>query len=296
MHASLPSPASPRKLLGSGILVLGLFAMLQSAWRYLQASQPEPVSAALLAGAMAAAATAAGALPAWWMQRIAGRAHDMLFGFGAGVMLAALAFSLVVPGLDALRGGGASAVHAAVVIGGGVALGALVLLLSERWLPHEHFIRGEEGMAPATRRRAWLFVIAIVLHNVPEGLAIGVAYAGLDRAAAGTLATGIALQDLAEGLVVALALLAAGYRRGVAVGIAMATGLVEPLAAALGALVVGVSSLLLPWGLAFAAGAMLFVVSHEIIPESHRQGHETESTIGLVVGFVAMLVLGVLFS
>jgi zinc transporter, ZIP family len=296
MHAPhLPPPATLRKLLGTGIVVLGLFAMLQSLWRHLQAAYPEPVSSAFLAGAMAAAATALGALPAWFLQRIADRVQDVLFGFGAGVMLAALAFSLILPGLEVVRDGGAAPWQAAGVIGGGVVLGALALLLVERWLPHEHFIKGREGQSSTTLRRTWLLVLAIVLHNVPEGLAIGVAYAGVDRDAASALATGIALQDVPEGLVVALALLAAGYRRGVAVGIGMASGLVEPVAALLGALVLGLSSLLLPWGLAFAAGAMLFVVSHEIIPESHRKGHETGATAGLLAGFVVMLVLHVLF-
>ena len=292
MHAPhLPPPATLRRLLGFGIVVLGLFAMLQSLWRHLQTAYPEPVFAAFMAGLMAAAATALGTLPAGFVNRVSDRVQDGLFGFGAGVMLAATAFSLIQPGLEVARDGGASRWGAAAVIGSGILLGALALLALERWVPHEHFIKGPEGQAAGALRRSWLFVFAIVLHNVPEGLSIGVAYSGLDEVAASTLATGIALQDIPEGLVAALALLAVGYRRPLAVGIGMASGLVEPAAAALGAIVIGFSSMLLPWGLAFAAGAMLFVVSHEIIPESHRKGHEMAATGGLIVGFVLMVVL-----
>ena len=236
---------------------------------------------------MAALATALGTLPVLLSQRLSERAQDTLFGFGAGVMLAACAFSLIIPGLHAARGAGAGA-----TVGGAILLGALVLLWMERLLPHEHFIKGVEG-APASRtlQRTWLFVFAIALHNLPEGLAIGVAHAGGDPLRANALATGIAIQDVPEGLVVAMALLAAGYRRALAVGLGMASGLVEPLGAVLGAAVVSASASLLPWGLGFAAGAMLFVISHEIIPESHRKGHEAWATGGLMVGFVVMMLL-----
>src|SRR5699024_10060230 len=140
-------------------------------------------------------------------------------------------------------------------------------------------------------RRTWLFVIAIVLHNLPEGLAIGVAYAAQDIASAHALAAGIAIQDIPEGLVVAVALLAAGYRRSIAISIGMLSGLAEPVMAVFGAAVIGLSWALLPWGLGLAAGAMLFVISHEIIPESHRKGHEAAATTGLMIGFVVMMLL-----
>ena len=134
-------------------------------------------------------------------------------------------------------------------------------------------------------------MFAIALHNLPEGLAIGVGYAGNDGLRGNALATGIAIQDVPEGLVVAVALLAAGYKRWIAVGLGMASGLVEPLGAVLGASIIGWSAALLPWGLGFAAGAMLFVISHEIIPESHRKGHEAYATSGLMIGFVLMMLL-----
>lgn len=292
MHAPhLPPSATLRRLLGLGIVVLGLFAMLQSFWRMLQAQYPEPVFEAFLAGLMAAVATALGTLPVWFSQRLSERVLDSLFGFGAGVMLAAVSFSLIVPGIEVARTTGSGPWGAGAIAGGGILLGAAVLLLVERAVPHEHFIKGVEGQRAQTLRRSWLFVFAIVLHNIPEGLAIGVAYAGSHTANASTLATGIAIQDIPEGLVVSVALIAAGYGRAVAIAIGMLSGIVEPMAAVLAAMVVGVSEQLLPWGLAFAAGAMLFVISHEIIPESHRKGHEAFATAGLMLGFVLMLLL-----
>ncbi len=249
---------------------------------------------ALVGGSIAALATALGTLPVVFSQRLSQRVQDTMFGFGAGVMLAACAFSLIIPGLAAARSGGAfggGAWAAGGIVGAAILLGGLALLLIDRVLPHEHFIKGREGHDARSLRRAWLFVFAIALHNLPEGLAIGVGYAGNDGVRADALATGIAIQDVPEGLVVAVALLGAGYRRAFAVGIGMASGLVEPLGAVAGAAIVGYSAALLPWGLGFAAGAMLFVISHEIIPESHRQGHEAFATGGLMVGFVLMMLL-----
>ncbi|WP_242107420.1 ZIP family metal transporter [Luteimonas aquatica] len=296
MHSqSLPAAAALRRLLGFGIVVLGLFAALQMGWQHLQRDYPAPVFAAFLAGLMAAGATALGALPVAFPQRVSDRVQDSLFGFGAGVMLAVAAFSLIVPGIEAAKAQGASALGAGCVVGGGILLGALALLAVERFLPHEHFIKGREWQSITTLRRAWLFVFAILLHNLPEGLAIGVAYAGIEESRASALATGIAIQDIPEGLVVAAALVAAGYRRRTAVLIGMASGLIEPVGALLGSIVVRVSLPLLPWGLAFAAGAMLFVISHEIIPESHRKGHEAFATGGLILGFVLMMILDLSF-
>lgn len=279
----------PRKLLGWAIVVAGMGLPLAQLLRWVLA---DPVlTAALQAGSFAALATALGTVPVLLSQRLSERAQDTLFGFGAGVMLAACAFSLIIPGLAAARAGAAGPWEAGGTVGAAILLGGIALLALERWLPHEHFIKGVEGPAARTLRRTWLFVFAIALHNLPEGLAIGVAFAGTDTLRAAALATGIAIQDVPEGLVVAVALLAAGYRRSVAVGLGMASGLVEPVGAVLGAAVVSHSAVLLPWGLGFAAGAMLFVISHEIIPESHRKGHEAWATGGLMLGFVLMMLL-----
>ena len=246
---------------------------------------------AFLAGCVAAAATAAGTLPALFARGIAQRTQDAMFGFGAGVMLAASAFSLALPGIHAAQDNGAGPWQAGAIVSSAILIGAALLLLLDRLVPHEYFIKGPEGMSPQRIKRAWLFVFAICLHNLPEGLAIGVGFAGTDPAHGLALATGIAIQDIPEGLVVAIALMAAGYGRGYSLMVGMASGLIEPLGALAGAAVVVHLPLLLPVGLGFAAGAMLFVVSHEIIPESHRQGHENFATGGLMIGFVMMMVL-----
>lgn len=286
-------PVRPmREWIGLAIVAAGALVGLSQFWTIVR-SDPI-VWNALLGGSVAALATALGTLPVLFSQKLPERLQDTLFGFGAGVMLAASAFSLIIPGLEAAKhvgvfGGGNWA--AGGVIGSAILLGGAVLMLMDRVLPHEHFIKGREGQAARQLRRTWLFVFAIALHNVPEGLAIGVGYAANNGLRADALATGIAIQDVPEGLVVAVALLAAGYRRVFAVLIGMVSGLVEPLGAVLGAAAVGHSAMLLPWGLGFAAGAMLFVISHEIIPESHRKGHEAFATSGLMVGFVLMMLL-----
>lgn len=291
------APRRPRPLrewLGLAIVCAGVLVLGSWFWQYV--SNNPVVQSALLGGSVAALATALGTLPVLFAQRLSDRVQDTLFGFGAGVMLAACAFSLVIPGIAAAKASGAfggSAWAAGGIVGSAILLGGLALLLMERVLPHEHFIKGREGQSAQMLRRTWLFVIAIALHNLPEGLAIGVGYAGNDGEGlrANALAMGIAIQDVPEGLVVAVALLAAGYKRSFAVLLGMASGLVEPVGAVLGAVVVDYSAALLPWGLGFSAGAMLFVISHEIIPESHRKGHEASATGGLMVGFVLMMLL-----
>ena len=250
----------------------------------------DPILAALHAGLAAAGATAAGALPALFLRRLTPRIEDTLLGFGAGIMLCAAGLALIHPALVGARELGANGWGSGALVGAAILLGAGLIMAMERALPHEHFIKGAEGHAPERVARAWLFVFAICLHNLPEGLAMGAAYAaGTEQGTA--LATGIVIQDLPEGLVVALALLATGYRRGHAVLAGMASGLIEPVAAVAGAALALSSPWLLPGGLGLSAGAMLYVVSHEVIPESHRQGHESFATAGLMVGFVLMLVL-----
>ena len=136
-----------------------------------------------------------------------------------------------------------------------------------------------------------MLVLAVTLHNLPEGMAIGVSFANGDMNIGLPLTSAIAIQDIPEGLAVAIALRGAGFSPGVAVSVAVATGLLEPLGALLG---VGLSSglaLAYPLGLGLAAGAMIFVVSHEVIPETHRNGHQTPATLGLMAGFALMMVL-----
>lgn len=250
-----------------------------------------PMRGALLGGMAAAGATALGTFPLLFSRGYSQRFIDTMLGFGAGVMLAASGFSLIMPALKVAGEQGASPWGAGVLVGFGILLGAGALFLIDRLTPHEHFVKGVEGGRSRAMRRAWLFALAIMLHNFPEGLAIGVAFAGTDAIGAQSLAAGISIQDIPEGMVVALALCSAGYSRRLSAGIAVLSGLIEPLAAVLGVVLLSLSSALLPWGLAAAAGAMLFVISHEIIPESHRKGHEAWATGGLMIGFVLMMVL-----
>lgn len=276
-----------------------LAALAAATWLFYQSGTPawasDPkVQAAFWGGSMAAAATALGTLPVLLTQRLSQRVSDAMLGFGAGVMLAACAFSLIVPALEAARQQGGGRWESSGTVGLGVLLGALLLLSADRWVPHEHFLKGREGIPAKALRRSWLFVLAIVLHNIPEGLSMGVAFGGIHQAGARALATGISIQDVPEGMVVALALRGVGYGRWHSAAMGTLSGLVEPVAAVLGAALMTWSTQLLPWGLASAAGAMLFVISHEIIPESHRRGHEVTATVGLLLGFVLMMMLDTL--
>lgn len=242
-------------------------------------------------GVVAAVATSAGTLPVVLSIKFSQRANDAMLGFGAGVMLAASSFSLILPALTIAGEQGAGPWHAGGIVSAGILFGAFGLLLLDRVMPHEHFVKGVEGTSTQKLKRVWLFVFAICLHNFPEGLSIGVGFGGPDDVGARVLAIGISVQDIPEGLVIALALTSVGYSRWLAVGVAVLSGLIEPIAAIIGVVVVGLSEAMLPWGLAAAAGAMLFVISHEIIPESHRQGHESAATQGLIIGFVLMMLL-----
>lgn len=272
------------------ILIVGAILLCVALYTAL-VSPDRKMSGALWGGSMAALATTLGALPVFFSLNFSQRVSDSLLGFGAGVMLAASSFSLIIPALAAAELQGAGRWGAGGIVASGVLLGAMGLLLIDRVMPHEHFIKGLEGVHAKKLKRVWLFILAISLHNLPEGLAIGVGYTGPDLLAAQALAIGISIQDVPEGMVVAMALKGVGYSRGLSVGMAVLSGIIEPLAAVIGVAVIGISTYLLPWGLAAAAGAMLFVISHEIIPESHRQGHESAATIGLILGFVLMMLL-----
>jgi len=226
-------------------------------------------------------ATGVGALPILVTTNVSDRLLDTLLGFAAGVMLAATAFSLIIPAIE--LGG----IWPATL---GILVGAIFLAFLDHALPHVHFIKGAEG--PSTSlRRVWLLIIAITLHNFPEGLAVGVGF-GADRLSdAITLMVAIGLQNMPEGLAVALPLVREKWPRGKALLYALGSGLAEPIAGVLGVLAVTLMRPLLPWGLAFAAGAMLYVVSDEIIPETHSRGFEQEGTWGVIIGFLVMMFL-----
>jgi ZIP family zinc transporter len=231
-------------------------------------------------------ATGVGALPILITSNVTDRLLDALLGFAAGVMLAATAFSLIVPAIE--LGGIWPAVF-------GILIGALFLAVLDRVLPHTHLIKGAEG--PSSHlRRVWLLIIAITLHNFPEGLAVGVGFGAERIPDAIALMIAIALQNMPEGLAVALPLVREKWPRGKALLYALGSGMAEPIAGLIGVLAVTLMKPLLPWGLAFAAGAMLYVVSDEIIPETHRRGYELEGTGGVIVGFLVMMFLDNVFG
>ncbi|MCG6860107.1 MAG: ZIP family metal transporter [Chromatiaceae bacterium] len=165
-----------------------------------------------------------------------------------------------------------------------------------RYTPHEHFHADREGPDTSKLARLWLFVIAITLHNFPQGMAVGVGAASGDFTTGGALTIGIGPQNVPEGLAVAAARMAAGYGRHRSAGIAFLTGLVEPVGRLLGSSAAWFASALLPGILGFAGGAMLYIISDEIIPETHRKGNETVATGSLMVGVALMLVFGTLLE
>ncbi|MFQ6556941.1 ZIP family metal transporter [Pseudomonas sp. Lb2C1-1] len=277
-----------RYALGSLLLLAGmtLLAAQGLAWLDLEPR----LLRALEGGGLCALGTALGAVPVLVIRRMPQAVSDSLLGFGAGVMLAATAFSLIVPGIVAAEQLGLTPWAASGLICFGIMSGAFGLYLVDRKVSAspERLVAAPER--PIIAPRIWLFVFAIIAHNIPEGMAVGVS-AGGGMPDADSLAMGIALQDVPEGLVIALVLAAAGMSRVKAFLIGAASGLVEPVFALLCAWLVSLAEMLLPLGLALAAGAMLLVVTHEVIPESRRNGHEKLASLGLLLGFCLMMVL-----
>jgi len=246
-----------------------------------------PVLGGFIGSLLAGLATGIGALPVFFFRKIPQKVIDALLGFSAGVMLAASFFSLIIPALD---------------IGGlyvtlmGIILGVMMIFLANEYLPHEHLIKGIEGYHRLRIRRIWLFVFAITIHNLPEGLAVGVGFGTGNIKEAIVLAVAIGLQNAPEGLAVAFSLMATlRYTARYSFVVALLTGLVEPVAGVLGAYLTTISHMLLPYAMASAGGAMIYVVSNEIIPESHRLGHEKQASLGLIIGFLIMLILDNIF-
>lgn len=249
-------------------------------------SQYNAVIIGMIASGIAGIATGVGAIPIFFTKSVSNRILDGLLGFAAGVMLAATSFSLIVPAIEYGGGGVKGAVTASI----GIFVGAVFLDLIDKISPHMHSVLGKEG-AKTSLSKVWLFIIAITIHNFPEGLAVGVGFGDGNITNGLTLAIGIGLQNIPEGLAVALPLLRDNYSKPKAFLIALATGLVEPIGGLLGISVVQMARPILPFGLAFAAGAMLFVISDEIIPETHSRGFQRIATYGVVIGFIIMMFL-----
>lgn len=241
-----------------------------------------------LASILAGLATGLGALPALFFKEVKQRTLYIMLGGAAGVMLAATAFSLVVPGIqygDQIWPG-----KGIFVVAFGMMLGALFLELADRYLPHSHSMdQGTELVS--SLRKIWLFITAITLHNFPEGMAVGVSFGSGDWHNGLAIAFAIGLQNIPEGLAVALPLVGLGYSRKQALMIATLTGLVEPVGGFLGVAAVTLFLPLLPIGMAFAAGAMLFVITDDIIPETQSKGKARSATFAVMVGFVIMMML-----
>ncbi len=239
------------------------------------------------ASVLAGLATILGALPAVFFREISFRTINFMMGMAAGIMLSATAYSLVEPGIeygDQLWPGWG--VYVVVI---GILLGAWFLDWAERNVPHDLFA-GEAEIA-ASVRRVWIFVIAITLHNFPEGLSVGVSFGGGDWANGTLLAIAIGAQNIPEGLAVALPLVGVGYKPWKAVAIALISGLVEPIGGLLGVTMVTVFETLLPLAMGFAAGAMLYVIAYEIIPEMQSKERSSLATFGVLIGFAIMTIL-----
>ena len=258
-----------------------------------------PVLQALLATFFTWFVTLLGAAVALIGRELSRKLLDAMLGFAAGVMIAASYWSLLAPALEMAAGRSVPAWVPAAV---GFLLGGAVLRGIDMILPHLHAgFALEEAEGPRTSwRQTTLLVTAITLHNIPEGLAVGVAFgaaaAGLPSATlagAISLAIGIGIQNFPEGLAVAAPLRRAGYSKFKSFWVGQASGLVEPAAGVVGAFAVLASQALLPYALAFAAGAMIFVVVEELIPEAQHGGNGDIATLGVMVGFTLMMVLDV---
>lgn len=256
--------------------------------------QSPPLLAAFVASLLGGAlATTLGAVPVLWVGRLRPRTSNAMLSFAAGVMLAATIFSLLLPGYLLAEERFGNRILAALTVVAALLVGGLSMGLINRVLPHEHFLKGPEGPSGERIARVWLFVLAIALHNFPEGLSIGIGAASGDARIGLGVTIGIGLQNLPEGLAVAMSLSALGYSRGYALMIASLTGAVELLGGMFGAGLLVLSTAVLPLALAFAAGTMLFVISDEVIPETHRGDFGETATAALFVGFGLMFALDV---
>ena len=243
----------------------------------------EPLILAALGGALTTAFNAAGALPVLLLKTPSRKVLDVGLGFAAGVMMAASFTSLLLPGIE---------------MGGllppllGFLLGATSITVADRLVPHMHEIKGVEGVYAERLKVAVLFALAVTIHNMPEGLAVGVSFASGRFSDALALAIAIGLQNVPEGLSVGFSMLSASnMSRGRAYLVSALSGAVELPLAVLGALAASASASVLPIALGFAAGAMIFVVSDEVIPETHRIGHERAASYGVVLGVLVMTIL-----
>ena len=237
-------------------------------------------------------ATIVGAIIGFLFKNVSHKISDIVLSFAAGVMLAAAIVGLVLPSLEY---GGKWGLLITIL---GIFAGAVCLNLVDKLVPHLHQMIGAEGEAHnnANLNKVLLFVLAIAIHNLPEGIAAGVGFGSGNTAQALIIAGGIALQNIPEGMVIIAPMLAAGVSKKKTLAIAMATGLVEVVGTLIGYFAVSIASVILPFALAFAGGTMLYVISDEMIPETHAHGEQRGATYALLVGFCLMLAMDILLG
>lgn len=233
-------------------------------------------------------ATIIGAMIGFFFHNVSHRINDIILSFAAGIMLAAAVIGLILPSVELV---GSERLWLPVV---GIFAGAIFLNVMDRMTPHLHKMTGVEMEAHENNKNldsALLFMLAVAIHNLPEGMAAGVGFAGEDTGAALTVAVGIALQNIPEGIVTVSPLILAGVRRSRAFLLAAITGLIEVLGTFIGFFLAAVSTNVLPFALSFAGGTMLYIISDEMIPETHSHGYERTATYSLLIGFVVMLLM-----
>ncbi len=237
-------------------------------------------------------ATIIGSLIGFAFKKISHKFSDIVLSFAAGVMLSAAVLGLILPSLDY---GGKFGLLITVA---GIFAGALCLNVIDKIVPHMHKLVGAdvEEHKSSNLSKVLLFVMAIAIHNLPEGIAAGVGFGSGDTSQALIIAGGIALQNIPEGMVIIGPMIAAGVKPSKTFIIAMLTGVVEVIGTLIGYFAVTVSAAILPFALAFAGGTMLYVISDEMIPETHAHGHERGATYALLVGFCVMLITDVLLG
>ena len=242
------------------------------------------IAASLVAGAM----TGLGGVVVMLGRTPDARRQNLLMGFAAGVMIAAAFFSLIIPGIERAQATGSSREMAAVMVIGAVLLGALAMAQLGRAIDS---VASGRLAGDAEHRRMLLFTLAVTLHNIPEGTAVGVSFMSGDVSLGWATALGIGIQNIPEGMAVAAALSTLGWSRARCILAALATGLIEPFGGAFGVAIVQASTALLPWALGFSAGAMLFVVMADIIPGTSRRIEHGSATPALMAGLAIMMFL-----
>lgn len=261
-------------------------------------SQLSPVLLALIGTGFTFSVTTAGAAMVFFVRKgVSPSIQHGFLGFAAGVMIAASVWSLLIPAIDMAEQQG---ITGWIPAGGGFVIGGVFLFILDRLLPHLHFESEEPEGIKSSFKRTTMLVLAVTLHNIPEGLAVGLSFGlaaqsntAADLAAAFALALGIGLQNFPEGAAISLPLKNEGFSTMKSFVYGSLSGIVEPIAGVIGVILVGSITGIMPWMLAFAAGAMIYVVVEELIPESQSIEHSHAGTIGAMLGFLVMMILDV---